>query len=179
MAIYATVDGAGRPTGFYDDAVSTVPAGALQLTNEQYRQWSAQQGTLIWNGSSLVAAPAAVPTSAAAAAALDAYRRKKQAAGVMFTPGGGAAPLRFATDDVALARLLGEFAAVTAGLRGGTGPWQTADGSFVTLADADVKALYPKARAYVVACYAREQALAAAVAANPATDVTTNWPANT
>lgn len=176
--MYATVDGAGRPTAFYDDTVSAVPSGAVQLTTEQYRQWLAQQGTLIWNGGSLVAAPASAPTSAAALAALDAYRQRKQAAGVMFTPAGAAAPLRFATGDAALARLLGEFVAVTAGLRGGTGPWQTADGAFVTLADADVKALYPKARAYVVACLAREQALAAAVAANPATDMTAGWPSN-
>ena len=189
MAIYATVDGAGNPTGFYDDAVhAAIPSGAVELTRAQYQQWLAAQGTVVWTGSSLGQAPAPAPTVAAALAALDKLRQKKQALGVMFTPSGAAAPARFATDDASQAKLLAEFVAASspnpaAGtsttLRGGTGPWRAADGSYVTLTDADVKALAAEVRSYIVACYAREQALAAAVAANPATDITAGWPPNT
>lgn len=58
MAQYATMNGAGGLTGFYDDALhQDVPEGAQLLTPEQYTRWLAGQGGLLWQGGDLVAAP--------------------------------------------------------------------------------------------------------------------------
>ena len=184
MAYFAAVDapdaqGLRALLGFYSDAMhQAIPPGAVPLTDAQYVAWVQAQSRMVWNGSALVAVPPPVPTVAGSLAALDTLRQQKQSAGVMFQPSGAAAPSLFATDDASQAKLLAEYVAASSGLRGGTGPWKAADGSFVVLSDNDVKALAAKARAYVVACYAREQALAGVVAASPAADITQNWPSN-
>jgi len=66
MAIYATLDGSGRPTGFYrDDIHDVIPDGAIEISDEQWRECLANQGRRALVGGVLVEvdAPALTPPS--------------------------------------------------------------------------------------------------------------------
>lgn len=178
MAYHATVDAAGKLTGFYDDALHPVlPAGAMALTPAQYQSWYSDQ-TQIWSGGRLVTGPIPVPTTAQALAALDALMLAKQALGVMFQASGATAPRLFPTDPGAQARMTDEFVAANAGLWTDGDPWQASDGTYIAFVKADVLALATKARSYVKACYLRKVALDPQVRANPAADISAGWPSN-
>lgn len=55
MTIYATIDGSGRPTGFYrDDIHDGVPDGALEISDAQWRECLENQGRRALVGGVLV-----------------------------------------------------------------------------------------------------------------------------
>lgn len=127
------------------------------------------------------APPALTPVQALAErkAALAAERYARESAGVWFQANGAATPSLAASDTSSQAKLGNAYQLARDGYwRDGT-PWKMADGSFVGMAAADIKALSLKVAAYVAACYAHEAQLAAALASDPATDITPGWPVNT
>lgn len=75
MTIYATFSPDGFPTGFFTEAVhgSGVPAGAIGISEAQWREFLDEPGLRRWNGSGIetYVPPAPVPM-------LDDYRRAIQ-----------------------------------------------------------------------------------------------------
>lgn len=127
------------------------------------------------------APPALTPvqTLAERKAALAAERYARESAGVWFQASGAATPSLAASDTSSQAKLGNAYQLARDGYwRDGT-PWKMADGSFVGMAAADIKALSLKVAGFVAACYAHEAQLAAALASDPATDITPGWPVNT
>lgn len=105
-------------------------------------------------------------------------RYEHEIAGVMFKASGSAAASLFATDREAQAKINASFAMATAGHWVDGAPWKAADGTFVPMTTADIEGLAVKAATYVATCFAYEAQLTAALATNPATDITQGWPSN-
>ena len=54
-AIYATFDELGLPTGFYHIGISkTIPEDAIQITEEQWRDFISNMGQKRWDGANVV-----------------------------------------------------------------------------------------------------------------------------
>lgn len=54
-AIYATFDSLGLPTGFYHIGISkTIPEEAIQITEEQWRDFISNMGQKRWDGANVV-----------------------------------------------------------------------------------------------------------------------------
>lgn len=64
MAKFATVDGNGVATGFYDPAFGPVPSAAIPISQAQWQQWIADTNGLAWDGGGLVSytAPVVMPS---------------------------------------------------------------------------------------------------------------------
>lgn len=120
-------------------------------------------------------------TTAEAVAILAQELQKRESAGVFFTSTGGAQAVLFPTDANAQVKYTAEWSALntTPPLRSDSDPMIAADGTPVALSNADAKALIQKALGYFRACTANYATLHAAVAANPAADITVGWPTNT
>ncbi len=102
-------------------------------------------------------------------------RAERESAGVRFQPEGAKDVALFPTGEDARAKLTGAALAATLdpALRA---PWKTAEGGFVILGAADIKALFLHTTRYVAACYARESALAAEAASGKTPDLDAGWP---
>lgn len=58
MTILATTDADGRPSGFFTPRVhAEIPAGAFEISEEQYAAWLANPTGLVWRVGELVLAP--------------------------------------------------------------------------------------------------------------------------
>lgn len=54
-AIYATFDEHGLPSGFYHVGISkTIPEDAVQITEEQWKEFISNTGTRKWDGANVV-----------------------------------------------------------------------------------------------------------------------------
>ncbi|GGJ14317.1 phage tail assembly chaperone [Neoroseomonas lacus] len=65
--MYATINAAGRATGFYDPQLhATIPAEAIEISVETWSAWIADTERQRWDGTALVACdpPAAPPLTA-------------------------------------------------------------------------------------------------------------------
>lgn len=152
MAQHATIDSNGVLTGFFDDAVNTIPAGAVELTADQYAQWLAGQSTLIWKDGALDAAPAvtATQTDAEKAAALI-------AGGLAITSTSTPAlDATYPTDAATQAKAGALEVRIAAGLGfpggGSTMPWKDAAGGWHELTQAQFTSLASAISAFVAAC---------------------------
>lgn len=110
--------------------------------------------------------------------ALGAMLEEKQALGIYYTPAGGTMPILFSTSAHAQDQYNG------ANTLAKENPTQTQNfiteaGAPVTLSASDVIAVTNKAANYINQTNAVYSALFAKVEADPATDITVGWPANT
>lgn len=144
-------------------------------------QWvAAPAGTAVgdrWDGSAFSKPPA--PTAADRLAALAAERFARETAGVMFRAAGAAAAALVASDRAAQGQIGSAYQLARDGHWVDGAPWKMADGAFVAMTGVDVQAMAVKVGVYVGACFAHEAQLAAALAADPAADITQGWPVNT
>lgn len=95
---FATIDGTGAVTAFYDDSAAP-PQGAVTLTEVQWQDWVANQRTRKWQGGALIAVAPPAPSPGQVFAA-------KVAAGITITSTGTPAlNATFALDDITLTEI--------------------------------------------------------------------------
>lgn len=77
-----------------------------------------------------------------------------------------------ATDRDSQAKLMAEFVAISAGLRADPSPWKFADGSFLSVSNAEMSAICLAARAHIAGAFAIEAEAVAAINAGTITGTT-------
>lgn len=178
---HATTDAAGLVTGFYDDELhSTIPVGAVALTDAQYARWVQNTDGLRWNGTDLE--PYTPAPSLETARAL----RKADAASQLAARLAAGMPWQgkvLQIDDASQSRILAGKALADAGTLPAGFAWRMADNSALLLDAAGMQAMAEAAGTYVYALRAHYWSLVDAIAAAPdlaaveAIDVTAGWPA--
>jgi hypothetical protein len=179
MARYwAAIDGDGRATGFYSDALhGAPPGGAIEISEETWRAWTDDTERQRWDGAALVSCDPPLErlreelTSAARAALAT-----RISAGM---PWSGRV---LQIDEASQGRLSAAVLMAQYGLPEGFA-WRMADNTAVPMQAAALVAMARAAGAYVAALRARYWALADAIAAAAdaaslhALDLAAGWPA--
>jgi len=90
--------------------------------------------------------------------------------------------ISLATDRESQTKIIAEFVAIMANVRGNAGGWKSKSGTFVDLTDQDMQGLVMAVRAHVAAAFATEAEVLAAIDAGTITSMrevdAASWPSN-
>jgi len=127
MGKFVTVDGSGRPTGFYDSAISAPPAGAEPITAAQYNALLAAPTTTTFLAGAIGAVAASAYTPSAA---MQAQLAMGAGLAVTSTANAGALDGTYALDTTTMA-LMADLAALitrnSGAFPGGVSTWSWPD----------------------------------------------------
>lgn len=162
--VFALLDETGRPRAFYrsDIHAAAIPADAVEITQAAWEECLANPGRRRIEDGAAVPLPVARPTAADLLAYLAERRWRAEVAGCDWN--GWHLP----TDERSQSKYLSELAAVNEAVRIDGSPWKFPHG-FEAVTNDQIRAMAVAARGHVLACFAKEGEITAAIAAGTIT----------
>jgi len=164
MKKYATFDAEGLPTAFYSEDIhgTTIPANAIEITENQWQEFIDNQSSRKWlNGQIVEHAPPQMPVDLPAYAA--AKRWEREVSGTIWN---GWPVL---SDRESQSKIIAEAVAIEKGERVDGDPWKFADGEFRPLTNEQMDDLAAAVRLHVRNSYGIEAQVLAAIEAGSIT----------